>query len=215
MNTSHLLPPLFPPLLVKKILFFCGLLAGATAAAHAQTGVRLGLKVGVARTDLTGNYTQDLKGKFGVLAGLVANVGVADGFSVQAELLYAQKGAAAKNDSSGIRLNYVDLPVLLHYAAHSFFVEAGPQVGLLVAAKQTQRGRATLDEKPSFRVVELGYALGLGYQPSESFSVGLRYTGDFRAIDQTGTYSYRYIAAPTNPRNRAVQLYATYLFGKK
>ena len=35
------------------------------------------------------------------------------------------------------------------------------------------------------------------------------------AIDQTGTYSYRYIAAPTNPRNRAVQLYATYLFGKK
>lgn len=196
------------------MLFSCGLLVGATAA-HAQTGVRLGLKVGVARTDLAGGYAQDLKGKFGVLAGLVANVAVARGFSVQAELLYAQKGAAAQNDSSGIRLNYVDLPVLLHYTAHNFFVEAGPQVGLLVAAKQTQDGRATLDEKPSFRAVEVGYALGLGYQPVERFSVGLRYAGDFRTIDKPGFYLYHYVVAPADPRNRAVQLYATYLLGGK
>ena len=202
---------------MKKNLFSCGVLVGillgATAPAHAQTGVRVGLKAGVSRTNLTGDNAQGLMGKFGGHAGLVANAALSGGFSVQAELLYSQKGAAARNDSSRIQLNYVDLPVLLRYDAHRFFVEAGPQMGWLVAANKTQRGSATLDEKPLFRAVAVGYALGVGYQLSGNLGVGLRYSGDFRAVGKPDTYSYQYVATPAHPRNRVLQLSATYMFG--
>ena len=197
---------------MKKILF-SGLLIVVTVAAHAQTGVRLGLKAGVSLTSITGDYAQNLKSKFGFHAGLVANIGVTNRLSVQPELLYSQKGAP-DNNGTGItnRLNYIELPVLLRFNARIFFFEAGPQLGLLVAAKQVNNGQS-LDVRDQSRPIDFGYAFGLGHQFSRGVGAGLRYNGGFTTVDKAVHLGSA--TSQADQRNSAFQLYATYLFGAK
>lgn len=198
---------------MQKILLCCVVLTAATGAAHAQTGVRLGLKAGGALTSITGEYAQNAKSKAGVLAGLVARVGLTRRLAVQPELLYEQKGLIDTHAPHLVhRLNYLDLPVLVRYEARAFFLEAGPQVGWLLAAKQVNAGYA-LDTKYLCQPVDVGYAVGGGHQFGGGFGIGLRYNGGFTTISRAVEIGA--VRAQAVQRNSAFQLSATYLFGAK
>lgn len=69
-------------------------------------------------------------------------------------------------------MNYLNIPVLAkYYITDAFSVEAGPQIGFLLSAKS--RGE---DIKDLFKSTDYGLNLGIGYDFTENFALGVRYT---------------------------------------
>ena len=134
--------------------------------------------------------------------------------SLQPELLYSQKGAEfeASPDITQ-KVNYIDVPVLVHIDAKGLFFELGPQVGFLVAAKN-ESGNASTDIKPLFKEIDFGYAVGLGYQLSSGPGIGLRYNGGFINLREPSAIIGN-TTIQLERRNSAFQLYLTYLVGGK
>ena len=177
-------------------------------AANAQTGVRFGLKGGINYSTLTADDTEGIESKIGLQAGALANFGLSDLISIQPEVLYSQKGAQVEDASDfKLKLNYIDVPVLVKVNAGGLFFEAGPQLGILASAKATD-GDTDEDVKEGYNTVDFGYAVGLGYQLETGPMIGLRYNGGISNIIKDGPDSDKI-------RNSAFQLYVGYVFGGK
>ena len=137
---------------MKKIILSLALLAGAAGTVNAQ-GLKLGLKGGVNLSSFSGTDSKPFGYKYGFSAGGIANYGFTDMFSVQAELLYSQKGTNSDISFSEIAkgtsfaaggnlkqtLQYIDIPVLLKIntgdEGKGLFFELGPQASIAVAQR--------------------------------------------------------------------------------
>lgn len=139
---------------MKKIILSLAVLAGFASAANAQTGVKYGISGGANLANFTGTDSKDFGYKFGFSAGVVANFGVSDMFSVQPEVLYSEKGfntsdvlfsratgTGAQQYQATVKqtLRYIDIPILLKIntgdAGKGLFFELGPQLSLLAGAR--------------------------------------------------------------------------------
>ena len=220
---------------MKKTILSLALLAGITSAAQAQTGLKLGLKGGFNGSTFSGSDSKGSEYKAGFAAGGLLNYGFTDMFSVQAELLYSQKGASqdgvtyvsgtttaglptfANNGTAKITLGYIDVPVLLKVNTgedgKGLFFEAGPQ-GSFVMHQRTfvedNSGKQVGSSETStdgLNKVVLGYVAGLGYQITSGVGLGVRYTGDISQVykDNLGG----------NLHNSVFQFQVHYLFGGK
>lgn len=201
---------------MKKIILLLALAGGLSTTAQAQYrgrggSVSLGIKAGASLTNFVGEDAKNgFDNRFGFHAGIFANIGFAKLFAFQPELIYSQKGAhLAGNNDAGYRLHYVDVPLAFHVNTDGFFFEAGPQVGVLVAA-QAQNGSTSADFKNNYKDVDFGYLAGLGYQMKHGLGVGLRYNGAFTNVYKSTTIGP--VTVQPRARNSAFQLYATYSF---
>lgn len=196
---------------MKKTLFTLALLAGLTGAAQAQrSNVSLGIKAGPSYSGFAGAQATNYESVFGFHAGVFANIGLTDLFAFQPEIIYSQKGAKVSNIDLTTRLNYVDIPLSFHVNADGFFFEAGPQLGILLAA-QDKAGSVSVDRKPIYNTLDFGYLAGLGYQRKTGPGIGLRYNGGFTNVEKSRTAGT--VTVQDNIRNSAFQLYLTYSFG--
>nr|GFB85191.1 hypothetical protein [Tanacetum cinerariifolium] len=82
---------------MKKTILSLALLAGAASAAHAQTGIKVGVKGGFNLATFSGADSKGSEYKAGFAAGPFVNFGVSDNFSIQPEFLYSQKGGSRDN----------------------------------------------------------------------------------------------------------------------
>lgn len=159
---------------MKKIILVLALFAGLRGAAHAQSGVRYGLKGGVSSAtfasgdafsfdDAFSDRDDDLQLKrfrTGFTAGGFVNVGLSKRFALQPEVLYSQKGGAIPDfqGSEGTSrttlkstVGYLDVPVLLraHFGRSArFFVELGPQVSFVLHNRDFTQSGATGTQSP-------------------------------------------------------------------
>lgn len=196
---------------MKKTLFTLALLAGLTGAAQAQrSNVSLGIKAGPSYSGFAGAQATNYESVFGFHAGVFANIGLTDLFAFQPEIIYSQKGAKVSNIDLTTRLNYVDIPLSFHVNADGLFFEAGPQLGILLAA-QDKAGSVSVDRKPIYNTLDFGYLAGLGYQRKTGPGIGLRYNGGFTNVEKSRTAGT--VTVQDNIRNSAFQLYLTYSFG--
>lgn len=196
---------------MKKTLFTLALLAGLTGAAQAQrSNVSLGIKAGPSYSSLIGAQATNYESVFGFHAGVFANIGLTDLFAFQPEIIYSQKGAKVPNIDLTTRLNYVDIPLSFHVNADGLFFEAGPQLGILVAAKD-KLGNVSVDRKTLYNTLDFGYLAGLGYQRKSGPGIGVRYNGGFTNVEKSRTVGN--MTVQNNIRNSAFQLYLTYSFG--
>src|SRR5881398_3316882 len=122
------------------------------------SATRFGLKAGVNFSTLklegsgnsnTSNSTEDLAGLNG---GFFANIPIGGVFKFQPELVYSSQGSkftsttqvpfsGTVTSTSNMKLNYINLPLLIQaQTASGFFVETGPQLGYLIAAKNEPTG---------------------------------------------------------------------------
>jgi hypothetical protein len=201
---------------VKKHFLTLALLAGAATAAHAQTQrVHFGLKAGVSIAQFVGSDAPDdnlvrTVSRVGLSGGGLAEISFAEHWAIQPELLYTMKGTKEIFLSTSTRfqrLGYLEVPVLLKFKIPHFFVEAGPQVGVLVQATQRVEAAASseeLDNKTDFRTTDLGYALGLGVQDTNGLLLGVRYNGGL--LNNTST------TPQLSLRNSAFHIYVGYVF---
>lgn len=155
-------------------------------AAGAQ-GLTYGAKAGVTLATVS----QDPEGlsswgyRVGLAAGGYVALPLGSRLAIQAEGLFAQKGAKADDDGlvTTLKLDYVEVPVLVKYAlthggARSIHVFGGPSVAFKVRSRATASfGDTTIDtdEDENVENVDFGVAAGGGVDFGK-WSIDGRYT---------------------------------------
>mgnify|MGYP006176410685 CR=1 FL=1 len=157
---------------MKKIILVAVLALFSFVGTNAQTafGAKAGLNVANLSGDVDGN-----KSLIGFNVGVFAEITLADSFYLQPELLYSTQGAKFDESTSGfsadLNLNYINIPIMFKYdVANRFYLEAGPQVGFLVAADL-----GDLDVKDSYESTDFGANFGLSYGFTEKIFAQARY----------------------------------------
>jgi hypothetical protein len=141
-----------------------------------QEHLYFGVKAGANYSYFT-NADFDTEGLTGFHAGALVGYKFNDHFAVQEEFLYSTQGAKIKGgimDGEDIKLSYVTVPILLKYKTNfGLYLEAGPQVGILVDEDFTSLGISS-DTKFAEKI-DGGVAAGIGYQFQNGLGIGARY----------------------------------------
>lgn len=157
--------------------------APAPPAAPDTTAARprlmLGFTAGPTVSSFIGSDAVDTHYRAGFHAGLLAEMPISPRFVLHTEALYSQKGSQYANESNSrnVVLSYADLWVLARFysqtspAANAFFLEFGPRVSALLAARNDNGQHSTAGLSP----VDAGFALGGGYRLANGIALGLRY----------------------------------------
>lgn len=186
---------------MKKLIL--GIAVLSTSLAFAQTtttttttrttsssDVRFGIKGGMNVSSLSKDGAlEDQGSKIGFNAGVFATIPVAESFSIQPEVLYTQYGdkydevVLGNRYSRARHLDYVAVPVMFQYNfVPNFYVEAGPEFGLLVNAKNKFKNETNNDVitesgdyKDDLNSFNLGIGLGAGYYFTDNIGITARY----------------------------------------
>jgi outer membrane immunogenic protein len=154
----------------------------------------------------------DQKSKIGFNAGVFMNAPLAANFSIQPELLYSQMGDKSTSTSTttvggttvvskttgSTNLDYVTVPVMFQYnATPGFYLEAGPEFGLMVSGKSkgdttvtsttgttttTSTNSGSVDIKDNLNTFNFGIGLGAGYYFTPNVGLTARYTAGITDI---------------------------------
>ena len=154
-----------------KKLFLVGALA-FFGAMNAQ--VKFGAKAGLNISSLNGDV-EGVKSLVGFHVGGFAQVPLAAKFTFQPEVVYSAQGAKEDGGDGKINLGYINVPLMFKYAiAEKFNVEAGPQIGFLVSAKEKYNGNSD-DIKDQLNSVDFSIGLGASYDFTQNLSADVRY----------------------------------------
>jgi Outer membrane protein beta-barrel domain len=172
--------------------------------------LQLGVKGGLNLTTFTGNNAQMAKMRTGFNAGGLAAFSITDMLSVQAEVQYSAQGANYNADSismsGNINSGYLNIPVLVKYNHSSgFFIETGPQIGLLLSSK-AKSGGTSVDVKSSFKSTDFSWVFGLGFLTSANIGIDARYNLGLSNIEKGGMYNTGTL------KNSVIQISLFYLF---
>lgn len=164
-----------------KKLILSGILAiGTVLAVKAQT-VKFGIKGGLNLAKITNESTAKTRASF--YAGGLVNIALDESWAIQPELLYSGQGTKAKASYFGglittegtVKTDYINIPVMVQYSiVPAFYLEAGPQLGILAAAK-AKAGSYSKDIKDEMKTVDFGIGVGFGYK----FDMGLGVSGRY------------------------------------
>jgi len=125
---------------MKRFLLLA-LLALATTTGFSQT---LGIKGGPTYYTFSGSGAGDYEYRIGYTAGIMLQQHINELIGLQVEALYTSKGGkvdyrSGNQEIKGAqRLNYVDVPVLLHLSASGLFIDLGPQVSFITKARSVR-----------------------------------------------------------------------------
>jgi len=183
---------------MKKLFLGLGLVAGTFT--FAQTSPTFGIKAGVNISSLSDDGFDDTKSKAGFSGGLFMNAPLSEQFSIQPEVLYSQMGAKIEGKfantaySTTRSLDYITVPVMFQFrATPAFYIEAGPEFGFLVSAKDkdTVGNFSTTNQidTDNFNTFNMGLGLGLGFDITKNIGVNARYVAGFTDINKNGNTS--------------------------
>lgn len=183
-----------------KKLFLGAAVAMSSLTFAQQFGVKAGMNVSSISDD---SSLSDQGSKIGFNAGFFMNAPLGTNFSIQPEILYNNLGSKVTltevdiNDTTyrteyARHLDYITVPVMFQYnATPEFYLEAGPEFGLLVSArdkyKSTEDGAtqnsATSDiDTDNFNTFNFGLGLGAGYYFTPKIGLTARYVAGLTDI---------------------------------
>ncbi|TDD75199.1 porin family protein [Flavobacterium caseinilyticum] len=161
---------------MKKIILVALVLLAGSIDMQAQLfkfGIKGGLNYanqsGSGITINTDNYNKEAITSYHV--GLLAEIKVTDGFSVQPELLYSTQGATYKNAFEEFKneLGYISIPVLAKFNFNkTISLDLGPQASFLLS----ERKNVNFKDSESF---EFGVAGGLTLNVTKNIFLQGRY----------------------------------------
>ena len=123
----------------------------------------------------------------GIQVGGFAEVKLNDKFAIQPEVLFSTEGSKLKSEGEefAFNLSYINVPVMAKfYPAPKFNIQAGPQIGLLVAAKGKYQGE-TDDIKDGYKTAAFGLNIGAAYDFTEKCFIETRYNFGLSNIADT------------------------------
>ena len=203
---------------MKKITFlFIFLISGFFV--QAQNKFRAGIRAGISTSQVAGD-TYGGFNQYGFDGGATLNGKVNDKWSAQFEILFVQKGSkhvgdAAKGDLSFyyMRLNYVEVPLLLQYRQKKFTFEIGPGIGYLVSSKEydDRYGNSISNVNGPFISTEVSGNIGVNVQLYKNLGLTWRFTNSMLPIRKYSSGASFWF----NPgqRNNVLAFTLTYIFG--
>ena len=187
---------------MKKLILGAAVAMSSLSFAQ-QFGVKGGMNVSSLSKDAS---LSDQKSKIGFNAGVFMNAPLASNFSIQPEVLYSQMGDKSTSTSTttiggttvvskttgSTNLDYVTVPVMFQYnATPGFYLEAGPEFGLMVSGKSkgdtsvtsttgttttTSTNSGSVNIKDNLNTFNFGIGLGAGYYFTPNVGLTARYT---------------------------------------
>ncbi len=189
---------------MKKVLFVSvfAVLTLSSCVCH-----NLGLKSGLNVSTITGDETDNLESKIGFFFGGFAELCVSSEIAIQPELLFSRQGAKytqSEGFDGELKLDYLNVPVMGKIKiTEELMVEAGPQVGFLLSAKnkfESPGNSGEDDIKDEVKGIDFGANVGLAYQFENGLNLGARYNlglsniNDFEGPDsiknQNGVFQF-------------------------
>ncbi|MCB9267322.1 MAG: PorT family protein [Lewinellaceae bacterium] len=200
---------------VRTLALFLALLFWAfqpSVFSQARVGVIGGVNLSDLRQHGADNSGVEYNMRSSFKAGLIAEMAIGNsGFSIQAEPMYVQKGAAVKTPfiksevdvpEKDLRMNYIELPILARYSldlgAFRPYAVAGPEIGWMLSAKH-----AGLDVKSDFDEFDFLATGGLGLDVEVTDMVFVFAEGRYNY----GLYNISSVkSSPIDLYNRGVQI---------
>jgi hypothetical protein len=153
---------------MKKILLLAVVTVLGFTNVNAQK-IKFGVKGGLNFANISGDNTKDIDLVTSFNFGVVSEIPISEKFSFQPELMYSGQGYSF-NDNT-VALSYLNIPLMgKYYVTKGLSVEAGPQIGFLLGAKNEKT-----DVKDSFNTFDFGVNFGLGYKLDNGLNFGARY----------------------------------------
>jgi len=151
---------------------------------------QMGVKFGGLVANLSGDGTDELAAMPNFQAGFFMEIDLTKDVQVQPELLFTVYGFRQNSgDTPNVRLNYVALPIIVKYfVSDTFSIDAGPQVGLLVTAKNGTGSMA--DVKSDFHERDFGVNLGASLNISDKVAASLRYYFGLTDVSSADTKNF-------------------------
>lgn len=167
------------------------LLAFSFTTIEAQE-MRFGVKGGVNFANMTmkaGGFSAKADGRTAFHIGALAEFELSESFSIQPELLYNSVGSKTKDSFGGMseesttKLDYLSIPIMAkYYFIEGFAVEAGPQIGILMSAKEDYSfsgagisESGSDDIKDALKGIDLGLGIGASYRLDMGLFFSARY----------------------------------------
>jgi hypothetical protein len=200
----------------KVFLVFAIVTLGFTVNAQEVT---FGVKAGLNLASIAGDDTDGLDSRTSFHVGGVAEISISEKFSVQPELLYSAQGAKY-TESDGydgeFKLDYINLPIMAkYYVADGFSLEAGPQVGFLLSAKDeytSPEDSGTDDLKDFVKGIDFGLNFGVGYKLDSGLNFGARYNLGLSNIWDFGSVDPGFGLDDIKNQNSVIQFSVGYFF---
>ena len=163
--------------------------------------VKFGAKGGLNFAYISGDNTKNIDAVAAFNFGLLSEIPISDKFSFQPEVMFSGQGYSFKDKDNLIALNYLNIPLMgKYYITKGLSVEAGPQLGFLLSAKDEKK-----DVKDAFKTFDFGLNFGLGYKLENGLNFGVRYNLGLTDINNIDNYS-------SKNQNQVLQVSIGYFF---
>lgn len=202
---------------VAAVLAAASVSSAQTVGANASgggPGISIGVLGGLNMSTLAAPLVPAISQLAGASAGASVNVRFNSMVGLEVDALFMQKGAKAFDgrDKSQLRINYIDMPVMLQVGSLDssggigFHALAGPTVSLKIGSTATFNDVVVTSWKDSdVKSVDLGVTLGVGVTFGQ-FGVSARYTMGLSTIDAD--------TVPDEVKNRTFSALVGYRFGR-
>ncbi len=183
---------------MKKILVLTVFTVLGFTNVNAQK-IKFGAKGGLNFATISGDNTKDIGTVAAFNFGVMSEIPISEKFSFQPELMYSGQGYSFNDDT--VALSYLNIPLMgKYYVTKGLSLEAGPQLGFLLAAKNEKT-----DVKDSFKTFDFGVNFGLGYKLDNGLNFGARYNLGLTNINNLDSSS-------SKNKNGVLQLSVGYFF---
>lgn len=189
-------------ILLTSVMAMTAAVATSASAQNIETGAKVGIAVtgvpnaGQVVDQVVGKDSAETSSRVGLIAGGYVRFPINDRLSFQPEVLFTMKGVQLSEKANGgtvnVRLNYLDVPLLIRYripinSDYTGFVVAGPSFGIkLSSSAKLDAPGGTVDEDidPALKSLDLGLAFGGGITFSR-YTVEARFTPGLTDIAST------------------------------
>ncbi|MBD3581998.1 porin family protein [Flavobacterium selenitireducens] len=208
--------------MTKLIICAAALAVSALSAQAQEKKFEFGVKAGAQLSTFAGDF-EEAEALAGFHVGGLVNYHFNENFSVQPELLLSMQGAESgdeywdgevRYENMRVELFYLNMPVLVKYhfaKVRGLSVGAGPQVGVLLSAKQKydsvvfgDRDENENDIKDDVKPIDIGLVGDVEYKLKNDIFFSVRANVGFVNINDDGSND--------KTRNSVVSLSAGYRF---
>jgi hypothetical protein len=127
--------------------------------------------------------------KAGILFGVYSNAPISNKLNIQLEINYSQKGSRRNQTDENpdfllLRLNYVEVPILVRWESKKITYEAGLYYGQLIHQYLEDENFEYVDFENfnQFKSTDFGASIGLTYKLSEHLMMNWRYNNSINSV---------------------------------